>query len=291
MLKSEPLLVNDKSLNFIGYKIFSPNKSYELLYCNEKKKFNYYAIHNAQILCKGKLKSPNDCKIWNNGKFIINDYLDRSELKGDFYIFKPDGSLILKKNLNANLHTNGISINGRYACAQTANNPKEDDGGKLFIFDINNKRVISQLVPITGWAIYYSFDEEEQLIKLHYHGNKFYRYTFEGKFSDEKKFEEDILHLKKGSFIKEYALKKINKLEQNEEADYNQYLTIINMLNVSLNKNVYSSEKAQIYKELGKIYLKFDKKNEALCNFKKALNLDPKIGVKRIYNKLLKEEI
>lgn len=290
MIRNKPLLVTNESLNFTGNQIFSPNKEYEMLYNSSNNKYNYYIISNRRIIHKGNLKELNDCKISNNGIFISNCGLDSVQLGGCFNIYNPDGTLILKQDFDVNLHTNGISINGKYACIQLVNNSNSKDEGKLLIFDIENRKIISEFLPITGWAIYYSFDEKEQLVSLHYDKNKIYKYTFEGVLLDIKKFEEDILYSDRASSIKKHVFKIIKDLKKQDGIDYNKYLLVIRILNVLLNTNISSGEKAQIHKELGNIYYQYDKKNESLYNFKKALDLNSKIGVKRIYDKLLKEK-
>ncbi|MCL2115674.1 MAG: hypothetical protein FWH29_05580 [Methanobrevibacter sp.] len=55
------------------------------------------------------------------------------------------------------------------------------------------------------------------------------------------------------------------------------------------NEEITKDSKALLCRKVGEVYLKHNCRKEALNSFKKALNYNPKVGVKRIFNKLKKE--
>ena len=55
------------------------------------------------------------------------------------------------------------------------------------------------------------------------------------------------------------------------------------------NEEITKDSKALLCRKVGEIFLKHNCKKEALNSFKKALSYNPKVGVKRLYNKLKKE--
>ena len=55
------------------------------------------------------------------------------------------------------------------------------------------------------------------------------------------------------------------------------------------NEETTKDSKALLCRKVGEAYLKHDCRKKALNSFKKALDYNPKVGVKRLYNKLKKE--
>lgn len=64
----------------------------------------------------------------------------------------------LVKELTANIVTNGISRNGKYAFCATANSPN-DHGKKVFLFDLLNRVELYCVNPKAGWPESYEVDE------------------------------------------------------------------------------------------------------------------------------------
>ena len=55
------------------------------------------------------------------------------------------------------------------------------------------------------------------------------------------------------------------------------------------NEEIHQNFKALLHRKVGELYIKYSCKKEALNSFQKALEYNPKVGVKRSYNKLKKE--
>lgn len=64
---------------------------------------------------------------------------------------------------------------------------------------------------------------------------------------------------------------------------------IIPSINKCLEMDLSDKKKAMLYRTLGEIALVDDDKQSAKDNFEKALELNEKVGIKRQYNKLVKE--
>lgn len=79
-------------------------------------------------------------------------------------------------------------------------------------------------------------------------------------------------------------IKKINS----SDCDIKNYEEILELLNMALNDNISDFTKAKAYRTIGEIYYNLGDYKEALNNFEKALELNPKVGAKRLYEKLKK---
>lgn len=84
-------------------------------------------------------------------------------------------------------------------------------------------------------------------------------------------------------FYATYRIFKEQEKQKNIE-ELNKLTPILNQLKTS---EISDWAKARVYRMIGEIGLLQDKKEVALNNFEKALSLDPNVGVKRKYNKLM----
>jgi len=76
---------------------------------------------------------------------------------------------------------------------------------------------------------------------------------------------------------------------QTQNSDPERYNKIITQLERLINGNVSNNTKARAYRMMGEIYLNNESKNDVLKCFEQALRYNPKVGVKRSYEKLKKE--
>ncbi len=119
--------------------------------------------------------------------FILNDWGSINTLSGTFAAFNPDGSIRFRRSLHANLFNNGLSSNGRLAVCQMANAPHED-GGKLFVFDLEAGAQIASWQAESGWAHAYEFSEDGKTVRLIYRDRGAFTYGLDGTFIDRIKW-------------------------------------------------------------------------------------------------------
>ena len=77
--------------------------------------------------------------------------------------------------------------------------------------------------------------------------------------------------------------------EKMEDLDYKtsdltDYEEVLSILVKASKKEISDYTKARIYRIIGEIYYNFEKTDDAVNNFEKALNYDPNVGIKRLYN-------
>ncbi len=293
--------INDNYLridrpNFFGQCHVSPSKRYILGWSDfhyesgiggyrEKGMGNYILIESGKLVVRGELERPNDGKVSDTGTFIINDWMFSEGLKGTFYVFSNSGEIIIKKLFKANLYNNGISADSKYAVCQTANSDYEPHSSILTIFDIHKRTSISEFKPQSGWARHYRFDSNNQIIELIYDQGRSYRYKFDGTFLDFEKWENDRKTYGSGYDLHSIAENQLKGLEGSELTTYSES---IELLNGALEKGVSEYTQAKIHRLLGEIYNRCEKKEKAIEHLGMALKLNPKVGVKRLYDSLTK---
>lgn len=77
----------------------------------------------------------------------------------------------------------------------------------------------------------------------------------------------------------------MKQIEQ-KETSLSDYEEVLSLLKKASHKNISDHTKARIHRLMGEIYYNHDNTDGAIQNFEKALSYDPKIGVKRLYDKL-----
>ena len=102
------------------------------------------------------------------------------------------------------------------------------------------------------------------------------------KDSIEKDKEEQSLRYKEELFI--YLKEKLEVISTVEEL--NDLMPEVKRIK---NEEIHQNSKALLHRKIGELYIKYNCKKEALNFFHKALEYNPKVGVKRLYNKLKKE--
>lgn len=124
---------------FYGYYQKSNNGQYILGWNSE----GYLLIVNNSVVFHRKMKEPQDGKLAENGTFILLTY--GKSRSGVFHAVDATGQQLIRRALKAYPLNNGLSDDGRIAVCQTCNNDENNDGGKLFIFDLFEKKLISSL--------------------------------------------------------------------------------------------------------------------------------------------------
>ncbi|OCL25977.1 hypothetical protein U472_08085 [Orenia metallireducens] len=278
------------SIDFFGKFSRSPDNTYIVAY-SESPINKYVLLKGEDILVEGDIERPSFANVANNGTFIINNWGISTNLFGLFTAFNKDGEIIVSEKLKANLYNNSISNDGSYAVCQTYKSKHEDDSNKLLFFDLKEKRLLWKIKPLTGIAESYSFDIDKKILTLHYTDNKSYRYNFEGVFLDEEILKENYMEIKYSTDLFE-ALEETHKkhLEDLSKEELNLHLKKLTFLLDFEDITTVKYKHARTYRYIGEVYLELNKKRDALENFKEALKISKRVGVKRI-TKQLEEEL
>ncbi len=249
-------------------------------------RFTLYNVQRNEICIDLDLERPNNGHVSDNGFCCIEDWLLGEGLKGNFYVFSPNGKIIVNRRFSANIYNNDISCSGTLAVCQTAN-AKHFDGNKLTAFDLFSEQELFSVIPASGWATQYEFDEAAKQIIVVHKGIGKYRYSSDGVFLDPKRFEKDKLS------SEDYVAIVLTIEERLKEPDLS--IEDLNLLLESILKakkiipidsNGWGNNALKLE---GLILEKLGKYLEACDAYEKVLKLNPKIGVARNLKSLRKK--
>lgn len=297
----EPINANSTTLKesgFIGNHIQSPNKQFLIAWIDgdldhgvigalKEGKGKFLIIENGELILRGEVERPNDCKIANNGNFIINDWLFSNALSGIFYAYDKTGKELICCKFSANLKDNCISSDGKFA-ACTLCNSSSKDSGLLAVFDLEKGALIKRIYPEDDSGTLLEISSQEKTITFNYDKFGQFRYNFDGIFLDKEKWYQ--AHLEQGSVFELLYIAE-EKLKDQNTPDQQKAKEIITILNKALGKDLrqYKKEEAKAYRFLGEAYELMSELEKAIENYERALSIDPKVGIKRYLDSLKKK--
>ena len=165
-----------------------------------------------------------------------------------------------------------------YFFVDFCNNEKCINKYKYTYFDIDNVEDLPPLYTDCGCVPYY-YDTIEEVEN---DGREISDKNLQEYVEERKKYEEPYAT---GYIAYNLAEDKIKNFKE-VNAENNQYLNIIPLLERALEENISDYTQARVYRILGDIYYKNDNIERAVENYEKALSINPKVGVKRLYDKL-----
>ncbi|MBV9181943.1 MAG: tetratricopeptide repeat protein [Alphaproteobacteria bacterium] len=237
----------------------------------------YILLQDEQIICEGRMDRPNDGKVADDGTFILNDWhFFTMELRGTFCAFRPSGETIISRQFKANLYNNGLATDGRWACCQTCNSDDEDDSSALTTFDLTEGREIASWHPESGWANEYAFGSGEK-VSLTYLEGPPVAYSLAGEFIDRQLWLDN--GLSRGELrIIGTVLNEAPQVLPKELAR-----KLVGACDRGLRRKDFREAWSQAWglRLQGECYDRSGDLVEALACYDKALQNDPKVGVKR----------
>jgi tetratricopeptide (TPR) repeat protein len=241
-------------------------------------------VKKGQVIYVGECERPTEGEVSNTGTFAITDTLFGDNLGSKLYVYSGDGTLRFSHMFTANMLNIGISVQGTHVLAQLCNSDTEDSG-KLYLFDIRQSKVISAFVPETGWADKYEFSVPDKIVYLCYKNSRRYAYSFDGIFLDSHRYDHERVEDASPTDLILIVREKMNGSTQE------QLPSLLSMISKAFegNLNDYHDYHALAYRLKGEIQESMGNVEQAISAYQKALNIDPKVGVKQRLKKLEKE--
>lgn len=276
-------------LDFYGQWALSPNGRFRLVWRDGDDEGTHggyrmsgpgqvLLLEEDRLVAKVRSERPNDCRVADNGNFIVNDWRFGDGLKGRFLAFRADGSRILAQDLEANLSNNGLSGDGGLAICQTAHAPG-DDGCKVLLFDLEAGKLLSAWHPEQGSARDYGFDPGHNWCELRYDDGSAVRYGLDGVMLDREAWLQDRIGRGDVRIIEQLLKEKGGGLTEEEAAN------LIAGLEVAIAGDQWHFQ-ARGARFKGEILERMGRNAEALAAYEQALLLDPQVGAQRRADKL-----
>ena len=148
-------------------------------------------LADAVVLELTSLARPTDAAVADNGILAVVDTGFGLALASTFLVFDVAGRPLLTRHFQANLCSIGLSRCGRFAAAQTCNNPESDDGNRLEVSAVAPARTLFSRTPATAWADAYDFDAPGgrlEQVRVHVRALGWFRHAADGTFLDAAEY-------------------------------------------------------------------------------------------------------
>jgi hypothetical protein len=231
-------------------------------------------LKHGKLVCHGECERPSNGVVSNAGIFAIDDTLFGDTLGAKLLVYSSECRLLFSHKFNANIFNMGISDTGNYVVVQLCNSDN-DDANKLYLFDINNKKVVFAIE--SSWSDSYRISEDERIVYLNFRNfPRSYRCTFNGELLDADLFESDAIDKATGAELFFLAQSKYSTTSINPDE-------ITRLLDKSIETGLsqYPEYLAKAYRIKGEICESAKDIKAAIQWYEKALETHEKVGVKR----------
>ena len=284
-------LVSIDALDFIGHQAVSPNKRYRLIWADRtpdgsrggnrsEGHGSWSLLLDDRIVTAGSLERPQEGCVADNGTVILHDWMFGEGLKGRFVAFAPDGTQLVTQQFAANLMSNSLSPDGKFAICQTANAPGSADSCRCMLFDLAVGREMARWEVETGWAEHYEWDCEERRVDLCMKDGERVGYDFTGCMVEREAWQ--LRRIGAGDLNVIQAV-----LVATSANDHPLRSEIIAGLEVAA-RDGEIWQQARAYRLLGELHEQAGEIPQAAEAYDEALKIDPKVGVARRVEQLRK---
>lgn len=240
-------------------------------------------VANNAVLVDARMPRPNNGAVADNGTFCLEDWHFGSTLSGTFHVFTSQRLPIITKVLTANILQSGISRNGLLAYCLTANSPTED-GHKLALFDLKEGVELFAVTPQRAGE-HIGFDEKSRQLVVTVSGIGEYRYGTDGALRDRKAADDVLLSSTNYTDVIRTAEAMLKVGHSTFELE-RILAAVIGSRALGADDN--PTWKPTALKVQGLAHEALGQAREAIRCYEEALSLNPKIGVKRKLDSLLK---
>jgi hypothetical protein len=214
----------------------------------------------------------------DNGAFVLEDWHFSSDLIGTLCAFDARGQSLLRRTFSANLLTNAISHNGSFVVCHTAASPSED-GSSLFLFELATGKQMFAVPPSAGWAMDYTIDEQRVEVIAHIKKLGDFRYGSSGEFLESAALEDACL--KKGDYST--VILTAEAIVKRGDATLSRLKEVLFAIQRARREGANDDRgwKAAALKVEGLVREASGESDQALVLYQQALDINPKIGLKR----------
>jgi len=237
---------------------------------------------------------PNNTTVGNFGRVAFENWggFDSPTTKCELFIVDPDGNVAFAQDYEANSRKSGLSDDGNLAWITTARSTS-GDSNRLYVYDVEKEEtLVDAPLPQVGVEEVRRGQTANEIIvtimgeELSFRDGTLKDDSHENKDALEWKREErQIASPTSPAILADAAKSRLERIDRLSEKQIRDTLDALNSYDGSGNDRGW----AKYHRRYGELCLKLGRKQEALQRFNQALDLYPKVGVKRKRKALRKE--
>jgi hypothetical protein len=234
-------------------------------------------IRNNQLVWQKKIPRPIQACVSNNGIVGICDIGFGPDLQSNIVVLRLDGSMAVNRMIGANLLSCASTPSGDVIFFNSAGSPTSEDSVKLFAFSLPTGNPIF-VVDFVIQELHSAFSSTDQFSVIA--DGITYQYSRSGELMN--KFQTEIALFDRNMSARYFATAH-HVLEgcMKGELQADQHGQLKAAYEKLSRSDAMPDVKAKAHRDLGELCLADGDKVRALAEFREALKLNPKIGLKR----------
>jgi hypothetical protein len=249
-------------------------------------------FHDGRMACRlDGLSRPETVAVSDAGIFAVYEWGPSTEFLGPkcrLRVFDATGSPLHECRPGAAVGYIALSAEGRYLAFNTWGAPREsqhrEDGGRIFLVDLQDSTILWRQPTPSARLKAVAFDECARHVVVHDEAANILRYTYEGEFLDAEAAEQArvqyALDDKRGYALLDVARSRLasTPLASLSATDARE---IEELLRRAVEKEISEFTQAGARRTLGELAERRGDSAAALAEYRIALDLNPKIGLKK----------
>jgi len=241
-------------------------------------------MRTGNICFKTTITRGNNPHVCNDGLVIVEDWKNEN-LSGALIAFKRDGERLWAKHFKANIYTSGLSADGCRAFVSTANSDYEAHSGKTFFLNMANGDVIWIR---DGWGDV-RFEANSLVVELDQTDGTKRCFPFDETGLLPSEYDDALNAIQQERERGQYwaVLPKVQVAMKNAPPDIKTAKELIAELD-GKDASIPEPSRARLLRLRGEVAEAEGDVAQALKLWQQALQLDPKVGIRRRYEILVK---
>lgn len=237
------------------------------------------------------LSRPETVAISDSGVFVVYEWGPSGQFLGplcQLRAFSADGQRITRQKPGAAIDQPALSPDGRYLAFHTLGAPREsprpEDGESLFLLDLSGPAFVwQQPVPVV-WPRSIRFEDGGGVLVVEGEEDETYRYSLKGDLLSAAEAERGrmkrLLADPRGYGLLDLAHARLEEVRSGTRPT-GEMPEIEGFIRSALAKDISPNSKAGAHRVLGEIAEERGDRAAALAEYRAALELNPKIGLKK----------
>ena len=244
----------------------------------------WVVLDGDRVLHSGRLPRPNDGAVSDAGSAVIADWTSEEGLQGDVVFIDTDGTASQLRRYAANLMNVGISASGHFAAVSTLHAPS-DDGSIVAVWNLQERTELwRRHVDRVFGEDAFTFDEARSLLWLSSRSGGQIVFHLDGRIATD--VDDYAAWLATAAAPSAVATVVALQLDEKGTPDGSQGEVLVQWLNGAVQRSTDPLEQASLLRWMGEIAEDLGQKDKVIEYWRRAVTLNPNVGVKQKLKKL-----
>lgn len=232
-----------------------------------------------EVMFLVRLPRPHGPSVSDEGWVVVEDWGSSGELEGSLVCFEPSGERAWSLDLRANIYASGLSPSGDRAFVVTARSDYEPHSNRLFFLDARTAEVLWERDNFKPHKAVFALEGDEMTASVVMRDGSTQSFVFGADGSVGPEFESARVDLEVQRFSPDAALvPRVREALAVSPPDLDEAERLLGLVDL---EGLWEAQRAKVLRLRGEVHEARGDVVAAVSAYREALELDPKVGVKR----------